>query len=656
MPEPQDTRHGHLTAIWLTLATMVMISMPTWASDDPLDDALNQAPQDATFLIIAPSMTRLSEKTAMVNRQLDLNIPDLLDVLGEFKRTAGLIAGIDDQGPLVIAVRMNSSKPDQPDDRSLLLLPVSDYTAFIQPLTTQEDDPIRRITLTTGHEGFAKQSGSFAVIGKHRESLASHQPANNAAEVRNSLGTLGNQVIEDSDVIILMHGEQIQHTLDSANDMTASNADDRTTNSGQKNQATISGMKGALIQQALDPLANLDSLTPDAEGVVLGFTITNEGLNISGAINFKADSATVSMINPVASSNDLTRVPDQPFLIASSVNFGGLELSKLRKLMLGKIHPMTGDNWLSRAIMAHSDEAGNMQTWVQVKYLPSQTAAVGGMTSTLNCFRTSDARGLAAHIRKELETLNSHNQPDSPDRLGAAGVQDSQTPATVHYQINHFQIDGQSVDQYSVSQLPQSQNRIKPPGPMGPMGPMLAGLIQGSEEKNGFIVASGQYVLVTESPDMPLLRRSLKALEAETGLGANAQITAGRKQLLGEAPIAESYIDIGSILQLPMMRMGLAMFGIKPQLQAQMIPITVGLSVRDHGIGGRFHVPTSVIDMGTTVIMQAQGIEKAPSRPARTRPKYFRKPGAQPHGRDRGLPFAPGQGLPPDMPPGGFRR
>ena len=589
----------------------------------------------------------------MVNRQLDLNIPDLLDVLGEFKRAAGLIAGIDDQGPLVIAVRRNNSEPDQPDDRSLLLLPVSDYTAFMQPLTTQEGGPIRRITLATEHEGFAKQSGSFAVIGKHRESLASHQPTNNAAEVRNSLGTLGNQVIEDSDVIILMHGEQIQHTLDSANDMTASNAGDSTTNSGQKNQATVSGMRDALIQQASAPLANFDSLAPDAEGVVLGFTITNEGLNISGAINFKADSATASMINPVASSNDLTRVPDQPFLIASSVNFGGLELSKLRKLMLGQIHPMTGDNWLSRAIIAHSDAAGNMQTWVQVKYLPSQTAAVGGMTSTLNCFRTSDAQGLAAHIRKELETLNSHNQPDSPDRLGAASVQDSQTPATAHYQANHFQIDGQSVDQYSVSQSPQPQNRMKPPGPMGPM---LAGLIQGSAEKNGFIVASGQYVLITESPDMPLLRRSLKSLEAETGLGANAQITAARKQLLGEDPIAESYIDIGSILQLPMMRMGLAMFGIKPQLQAQMIPIAVGLSVRDHGIGGRFHVPTSVIDMGTTVIMQAKGIEKVPSRPTRTGPKHPRRPRAQPYGRDRGLPFAPGQGLPPDMPPGGFRR
>jgi len=438
--------------------------------------------------------------------------------------------------------------------------------------------------------------------------------------------------------------------------MAASNAGDSTKKSGKKNQATASDMKNALIQQASDPLANLDGLMPDTEGVVLGFTITNEGLNISGAINFKADSATASMINPVASSNDLTRVPDQPFLIASSVNFGGLDLSKLRKLMLG-IHPVTGNNWLSQAIIAHSDEADNAQTWVQVKYLPSQTAAVGGMTSTLNCLRTSDAQKLVAHIRKELENLNSHNQPDSPDRLGPDGVRDSQTPATAHYQANHFQIDGLSVDQYSVSQSPRPQNRMKP---VGPMGPMLAGLMQGAEEKNGFIVASGQYVLITESPDMPLLRSSLKALETQTGLGANAQISAGRKQLFLDTPIAESFIDIGSILQLPMVRMGLTMFGITPQPQTQMIPIAVGLSARDHGVGGRFHVPTSVIDMVTAVIMQAKEIGKASSRPARTKPKYPRKFGPQPYGRDHGLPFAPGQGLPPDMPPnmppGGLRR
>ncbi|MEE9211289.1 MAG: hypothetical protein V3U29_01420 [Phycisphaeraceae bacterium] len=610
-------------------------SQPARADAQAVADALDQAPAGAHLVLVVPSLSGASAKLAMLNQEMELENPELDDALANFKQQLGMVEGVDDDGALLLVVTDFGPAiawENEPD--MLLLVPVTDYDAFVGNFTGQADavaaptepgeytepsapadpsDGITTLTMPWGQTGFVKRAGSFAAMSPTRQVVQAYEPGGAAADYMAMVGQMGADCLATSDAAILLNMEalaplvqpKLQEGLDEAQAQMAVNMPDPAA-------AT------ALFSIYADAV---NAIVRDVAGAVLAVDLTEQGGGYTYAVQFKKGSPLAGLFpgGGRGASNYLSMLPDQPYIIAGSFDLSGIGVSRMIDDLLAALPEDAGQmTWMvdlyKQSLPMSKQVKGGAWAW----YAPDPAAAMGpmgqGMLNFVQVVEVEHGPTYLADTRKSLESMKQLKYPID----GAEGQ--FAMSFNVDYTPNAIEIDGVQIDQYQF-QMNMPPEMMQQMGQMGPMMMMMGGY-------SGYIAAKGNYIITTTTLDPQTIRAVLSLVDEPTGLGTDGPIPGLRGSLTPD-PMADGYLSVSGIVN--GFGMFMAMMGVGPiEAPADLPPLAMSASVKDGGIAGRLFVPMETAKYVKDLVMQ-----------------FVPMMGGGPGDVEPAVPDVPGQGPPP---------
>lgn len=552
-------------------AMAVFTSTPAHAQ---LPAVLDQAPADAQVVIVVPNMKQLSDKLANLQRQLQIPVPEMADLLAEFKRESGMEQGLKDDGAAMIVLGdlgpMIREEVGEPP--GVVLMEVSDYGQFVGNFGGKADDAVTALQMPGGEPGFARPLGSFAVFGPDRaivEAYAAGKAANRMAELA---GKFGQTYLGQSDAFVYVDLQalapalrpKIQQAMDQV-----------------KQMARGEGGEQAAMMMGLVNLygSALDTILEDGQALTFGVDFSDGGIGLTKTIQARPGSTMASYFpGPGAqggAASMLKALPNQPYLFATAMDTRAIDLAKI----LTRFQAAVGDGggWIARLYGDMGPMMKLTEGYAQAWYAPTQMAAMGpGLMNVVSVYDTTDGPAYAAATKKYFENLNGVNVAMGPD-MGQMSFATSYTPAAT-------KVEGVDVDQYNMAMT-------LPPELMAEMGPAAGVLMMmGGLNYQGYLATRGDKVIMTTGLDQPTLAAALKSVDAPGGLGDDPGIKQARDQALPQPLAMEVHFSPSGFLATANTFM--QMFGQQALPAGDGLPpISMGLGVQDSGVAGRFYLP-----------------------------------------------------------------
>ncbi len=587
---------------WGVAATVAAVAAVQPVSAE-VPAALSQAPRDAQFVFIVPSMSQFSGKLAMLNQNLGLDVPELADTLGTFKAEAGIGDALNDAGSALLVIQDLASAistGEEPD--ILLILPVTNYTAFIASFQEEGAAPagagVTQVTMPGGQPGFARESGGYAIMGNKEDAVTNYTPGDNAGTIGDRVGELGVKCLSECDAAVYIDLEAIAPALSPKIDegIAAFN--------NNMNQAAEMGMMDPSGQEMMRAMMSLyasagKSVLQSSEGLVIALDISEHGFGITQAANFKPDSAVMKYL-PGGNGNIgsvLARLPRSSYIAAAAIDAEAIAFSDL---MEAAINAMPQDNAQLDIYRKALPMVKQIQQYAGVFYTPAPDAMTTG-TGALNMLQTYKVKDSAGYMQQTKEYITSLNGTELP-MMGMPMAAGAQAPAMTYatsYTDNALQLDGVQVDQYSMQvQMPQEM--------MMQMGP-AAGFMQMFTNFTGYAAQADGYYLASTTLDQQLMAKGLATGKTADGMGTGDTLAQVREKAIPDGAVAEMYFSLSGLIETvgPMTMM----FGLPPiEAPQELPPIAVGMGLKGNSAAGRLYVPndTTRFIIGTAKDIQTQ--------------------------------------------------
>ena len=429
-------------AIWALVAAGAAfnVAAPVWASPSTVGDVLDLAPADTEVLVVVPSLAEFNHLFATLNLQLGLGRPELDGVLTAFKRSVGLNAGVRDDGPMLIAASLTGAGDDT-GFQVLVALPTTDYQRVIEILGGDADSEVARLTFATGHTVYAKKSGDFAVMSSGRDLLKAYQPGQGAAAIGQQLGEGGQWCLDRSQASVIIHGKNKARAIEALRQSLASQDKQTGQDLGPQPDSAEAPTEGQISQQKIvqqlakrltqpgPPDGSEDVMLRDADAIIIGLDLNEDGFGVTGAVQFKAGTPLASAFTTgLSATGQLDRLPSLPYAGAFAINLDGMDVKKI-----AGVSQTAKGSWL-QGVAGHVHQIKSM---TQVTYLPSD-GGLGSASSKVKLIETDDAKGFVHAMRQNIEAL---------------GVPSGGTPAAFRttYTSNALQLDDVNGDQYAIT-------------------------------------------------------------------------------------------------------------------------------------------------------------------------------------------------------------
>lgn len=508
-----------VTRRWLAGLILAALLTPP-AAGDALDSALAQLPAETQAAIVLPDLAEANRVLGELTHLYDLPLPRAGDLLSAFKREAGMY-GVNDEGPLLIAFTDPAAAwRDGTSPTAFMLVPVSDYAAFVENYDGDTDAEVTALRLPE-HTGYGRRLGEHVVLGRTRESVAEYTPANDAAAIDAQLGDLGRRHLERATAALYVNLAAIRDQLgavaaqwpdepgappeDSAPEGTAP---DGTAPADTEQQAADAG-DGA----AADGSSFAEVLADSAEALLVAFEADDHGIALTPVLSYRPDSRLAELLpgNGGDLTGELGRLPDRPFIFAAAMDMGVLGAARWLDAAEADA-PAQAEERHRELVERARSLLERTEATASAYYVPTrQQLMAGNVLNQVSVFRTDDPEQYRADLKALIEGLDGLSVgPIADDAAGIGG--DGGTFAT-RYIDDALEIAGTGVDQY----------QLAPPAPMDDALPALgpvSGML-GTRGTTGYIAAAEQagYVVMTTQPDLQLTRRTLEAIERGDGLG-----------------------------------------------------------------------------------------------------------------------------------------
>ncbi len=573
------------------------------AQNAQLQDTLSLVPPTAPVAIVVPNMAAFSGKVARFNGQaLDGSVPELADVLGMAKQSAGITQGIDDNGPFLMVITdveglKNAANSNEPP--LAMFVPVTDYKTFLINFQgaslVDADRGITSLSVGGGSPAFARSVGRFALIAPTQKIAASFQPGGGEAGLMQMAGKLGTKCLTTSDAVVIVNVRAIEPVV------------------RPQLQAELAKMNAQLGQEQLDPAEqatmalslamikiygdSANALLRDTDTVVTGLGLDDQGVSLTYTAQFKKGSHMARVFTeggPAAAL--MAKLPNQPYLIASSMNFAGINRQLLSDSLSQRMPQPQDDGAAGNPLMGLVTQLTTMierTKGVASFYAPpaQQMMMMGGGLSNVSVIETDDPQAYKAAFKGYLKSIEGIVGMANNPAAGGNPAPQGQVSVITRYTPDAQQVDGVSVDQYAM----QVQY---PPAMMQQMGPMMPLVMMlGGAGSTGFVAAKDNHLIVTTTPDVQLLQTALASVGKNTGLGTGGVIQQARQAAFGGNPSYETYISIPGIMSSANMFM--AMMGMPPiQVPEGMPPVSVGGHITGNGVSLKVHTPIQIIRFG----------------------------------------------------------
>ena len=603
-------RLSHVAA---TIGLITLLLIPAAGVRAEMPEAFNDAPEGAQLILLVPNLTRLNDKIALLNNELDLQTPEMANALDSFKREMGMADGVNDDGPLLFVMTdISDAIKEERDPSFAMLVPVSDYDAFVANFGAEAGDGVTELTMSQGQTGYCKRMGNYAVIGESKELISWYEAAKPAQAISQKVGDAAVDSLGDMDVALYIDLEAISPVLIEKTHEFADIAVD------EMDAMSASGMMPASAVDMnitfIQLYANAaHGLLEGSRAMVMTLNIDKTGINISHALEMKPNSTMAKMFPGQGSTTaaTLSRLPNQPYIFALAFDYAGMDVSGLVNKMFENVPD--GEN--NRMMGMYKDILPMVEqtnSAASVFYPPDPAAMMaGGFLNILNVYEVKDGEKFVEANKAYLKGLNdleievpvsAQAQQDGAADAGAI------TFATT-YTDNAMQIDGVRVDQYSYTQN-------MPPELLQSMGPMA---MFGATGYSGYVAHKDNVILATTSLDAQMITRGIKSSSEKSGIGTGGLIAEMRNNRLPKNCFLEFYLNPGGIASTA--NMFTAMFGMPPlNVPADTAPLSIGTTRVDNALDSRVYVSLSTIKAVKTALEDMQNNMQQQQRPMGDRP------------------------------------
>lgn len=412
---------------------------------------------------------------------------------------------------------------------------------------------------------FARDIGNgYALVGPDAQLLADVTPATGQLATHTArLGVVGGQVAEQTELLAIAHVPALG---------------DRIRDGYEQRMRGMQGMMG-MAGAVMDPRdvrafvesarAVVDNFARDAEVAILGVGLSDAGVSIDLAAQFKADSQLAGyMASPGDTAPALGLLQQGPFLFAAGVDTRAAGV----KHILGEV--LNGPGGGDEAEAEAGGLAGALPTTDRLGLLVSASRAGmqrGLLSQTTFVVGGSDVKALHAIARKGIEQAGEDQA--SP---GAA--------TKVTYTESSDTVAGVQVDGYS----------IVPAQGANPDVAFIQGFLV-SPTTRGFVAPLENAVITTTHNNKLLLQQTIQASQGKGATFAQATDVQGIQALLPKDRSIEAYVGAKPLLQFAVQAMSLQGAAVEWTAPDTLSPIGLGVATRDAGFHARLVLPTDVV-------------------------------------------------------------
>lgn len=548
------------------LAVVLAGSVTTTTRAD-VPDVVRHIPAAYELAVVIPDLSRASRNVAMLNRRLGLNQPQMNDVLTLAKAVSGVMGGLDDAGGAALVFTKlrapdSAGRGGMPATDGVLLLPVTDFGAFLANYGLEPDGAGAQPIEMLGRRAFVARRGAYALLGVDRDVVATFPPGD--GRFGESVGRFGRHVIERSDISIHVNvrrlGPEVVRAMNQQYQMMVSRARRRVGGAGE--MADVLETTMGLYRGWTERLLN------SGEVAVTGIDLAPAGAGFTFVLKFRDERALGGALAGVPGhSTSLDRLPGGPYVMASSVDAGALPLAQWIDdiaAAFGADSPWSALLQRGRTLAALS---GQCQTLLVANpaALPGPEA-VGGVY----VIKTADPKAWVTAWRGLVEDLDGLD-------LGGVSYRARFEPAatTVH---------GHAVDRYEIA-LDVSDELKRDLG---------ATTFQAQQ---GVVAAVDGAVVIGLNRDAGTIGAVLDtAAEGAAALDADPGIVAVRAHLPGRR-VGETYLNVGALLGI----VGTMMPAAVPGTFGHLPPVAAAATTGDGSFAVRGFLPMEVVQAARDV-------------------------------------------------------
>lgn len=580
----------------------------------PLTAVFDAVPANAEVALVVPTLQGFSDRIAAfaADTGLDRHSRELADVLGALKQQMNLNQGLADRGSLLVvvsdmSVAMDAALDDNPandhlEPSMLVLVPVSDYAAFV---TGFGGDPAAEPAEVAmgGGRGFARQVPGYAVIGETAQAIAAYAPGAAGQAMTDAVGPQAAPWFARGQALMYVDVAALAPSLKAA---VARGAEEI----GREMQGDAPP-EAAMLEPVFKAYAGLlNAMIDGTDTLALALDLSDEGVGVAVGGRLNEGSAAAAMMRPAGAdaggSSLLSRLPDQPYLYAGAADLTRFDTDALADAVRGVVADFKGAAGqgdvgglpIGQMVDLYTEMfqvAAGATAMGSVMYAPEPAAMMsGGFFNQLNLTQTPDAQGVLDRQQAVMAKMNGLTIP-MPAMGPDAGAAGNAISFETTYTANALEIDGTAVDQFQIK-------TVLPPAMMQQFGPMA--MVMGNAGTGGYLAAKDGHVLTTTVTDPQLVTRGLKALDANDGLGASATLTALREAQLPADAAMESWISVAGIANTVNPFMLMFAGGTQLNVPADLSPVAMGAAADPEGVVMRLFVPTDVVRFGVDTMEQ----------------------------------------------------
>jgi hypothetical protein len=536
--------------------------------------ALDRVPANAQIVVAVRDLDALRTKVTGMITAVGAPMPDEAKMgMEAFMGTAGL----NQKGSLAVVVTipeqgMGSEEPDM-----VLLMPVSDSAAFIKAWGGTGDKISEVKMFGQEHEsGFAKDIGNgYVAIGKTKEGVEKFEgKAGSKAAHTKALGTMGNRVSDNADVVLIANFPQMKtHIENGVREMKDS----------MEGMAAMMPDGGAQLGSIMKLVTGVaDSVVKDGETGIIGLGIDAKGVNFDVAANFREGTESAKQFAAEGKASGMTAaLPAGDFLFAGSFDWSSPGVRTMVKTM----NEATQDG-------SPFSKLNSIAAWVENAdgysyYFGAADLGNGLFSNSAVTLASKDPAKVLASWKSSLTDVNGKTQ-------------DGMTLKT-EYKENAKTIGGLQASSYGMSFEVDPNNEAA--GPMQMVMPMLFGP---EGKMSGYVATTDKMMVMTLGKNSALLESVLNSAKSGKGFATNALVQQTAERLPADR-VMDAYIGVKSVMD--MAQGAMAMFGAPAEFEvpAQIAPIGMSASMNKGGMHYRMHVPTDVIKSIFDVTKQFQG-------------------------------------------------
>lgn len=541
------------------LAAVGLAATPSLA----VPPALDHVPAETPVVIGIKSVSHLA---GSVKRWASLFAPE--EAMEGFAVADQLLAtpGLNAEGSAAVAVTFSETgEPNEP----VIVLPVSDYDAFIEAMQGAPGDEVTTIQVM-GEEHYAKQLGEgFIALGPDFDAVSAFVGEAGQLESHESrLGDAASAAAEQADAFVLVDVQSMRPLLEQSLEQMQQSMAMAAMMGGEAMQAQMEAMMGAAR-----------AVVNDGRTAFLGMSSGDEGLSLDFAAQFEEGSDTGGVFAEGGDSGELMeKLPALDYVFAYAIDTSS---EGLRELMAAAATLNEGMPF--GASMGKLAELHNGQSMV-IGVTPGLLAG-GLFTNSVQFTRSEDPEQLLEAYEEIITELDGQTQEgmtfSTTFEENAAMAGD--TP--LHAYGLTLDVDPNDENAMAASIALQQMTMVFG-GEAGPKGYLA-------------LTEDGMYQTMTRNTEL-----ITKALEGGESLDTNAGIEEVGASL-PESRTAEAYVNVKGVLDMvaPMLAMmggGVSFEDVPEDLH----PIAMSLTTGDAGVHSRLFMPNDVLETFSAIAAQ----------------------------------------------------